>query len=284
MTQDSLWKDSMKSSILVVEDDPVARMALTQTLESAGYSVQDAADGAIAIEMLVRDSFQLVLSDLRMPDVDGLDVLRAAAALQNPPAVVLLTGYSTVETAVAALRLGATDYLLKPVDPSNLLKTIAQGLKKRGDAQRQANALRTLAQGVADLQRQLRDITAPISEVGDHGASVKDGTPQNVIEETDLFLGRFPYEARYQGQPLHLTPIEHALLRCLAEAPEHMATYSEIVRFTHGYEADASEAQAMLKSHVRNLRRKTSAGLIANVRHVGYQLSLNGESTGDSDE
>jgi DNA-binding response OmpR family regulator len=274
----------MKPSILVVEDDPVARMALAQTIESAGYHVSEAPNGETAIAMLSKSPFQVVLSDLRMPDIDGIDVLRAAAALPDAPIVLLLTGYSTVETAVAALRLGAADYLVKPVEPTVLLTTIAQVLKRRGEAVRQASALRTLAQGISDLQRQLRAITDPDLQAPDQ--TLLDNPDMRPRSHTigALVLGRFPSDARYQGSSLHLTPIEHALLHCLADAPNRIATYSEIVRSTHGYETDAVEAQVMLKSHVRNLRRKTSSGLIANVRHIGYQLTAGEDQAGQADD
>jgi DNA-binding response OmpR family regulator len=266
----------MHEAILVVEDDAVARMALTQTVASAGYRVSAAESGEEAIGLLASERFDLVLTDLRLPGANGIDVLRAATTSPAPPAVLLLTGYSTVETAVAALRLGAADYLLKPAQPQALLGAIVTVLRRRAESLRHTHTIRNLAQGISELQRQL----LAISSVETAGSSAPFGEP--AAEQLGeggrafgpLYLGRYPHEARFNGLPLHLTPIEHTLLHCLAEAAGEVVTYTEVVRRTHGYSTGSTEAQAMLKTHVRNLRRKTSPGLIQSIRHTGYRLSL----------
>jgi DNA-binding NtrC family response regulator len=104
----------MSANILLVEDDPAARLALSRMLESVGYQVATAPDGSTAITMLSETSFDVVVSDMRLPDIDGVEVLQVATSLPFPPSVVLLTGYGTLDTAIAALRAGASDYLLKP--------------------------------------------------------------------------------------------------------------------------------------------------------------------------
>lgn len=263
----------MSGSILLVEDDPTASLALSKILEGAGYRVRGASDGATAMALLEQHSFDLVLTDLRLPDTDGLSVMRAAQRQPEPPALVLLTGYSTVDSAIAALRLGAHDYLRKPCQPQALLETVAAAVARHSVQRRQNATLQTLSQTLAQMQQQIRAL-----EPGPRAAEPPEppAAPARAHEQTlavgGLELGRLPHETLYQGRPLHLTPMEHTFLRCLAEARGDVVLCTDIVRRTHGYNADATLAQNLLKSHVRNLRRKIDPDLIVNVRGMGYRL------------
>ncbi len=105
---------------LVVEDDQLGREFVAEALAELAIDVQVAKDGREAIEHLKRDEVDLVLTDLRMPQVDGLGVLRAARELQPTTPVVLMTAYGTLDVAVEVLRQGADDILLKPFDPEQL--------------------------------------------------------------------------------------------------------------------------------------------------------------------
>ncbi|MCU0492144.1 MAG: response regulator transcription factor [Chloroflexaceae bacterium] len=263
----------MNKYILLVEDDPVAQMALGKTLESAGYAVDTAADGETALRRLQQAEYDVVVSDIRLPDRDGLTILRAAMEQQPAPSVLILTGYGTLDTAIEALRGGACDYLLKPCSPQTLLDGVATALRRRTATLQQAQTIRSLAQGVAQLQQQLLSMaSSALPAVEPTPPPSTADMRRDLLVVGQLQIGRFPYEVRYRNQPLHLTPIEHALLRCLAESAGQVVNYTDLVRYTHGYSASESEAQVLLKSHVRNLRRKTGADLIVNVRHAGYRL------------
>jgi DNA-binding NtrC family response regulator len=106
--------------ILVVDDEEIVRESLGGWLEKDGYTVQAAPDGATAIERLKAERWSILIVDLKMPGMDGLQVLEEAKKLQPDLAVVIMTAYATVDTAVAAMKLGAYDYLVKPFDPEEL--------------------------------------------------------------------------------------------------------------------------------------------------------------------
>jgi len=262
----------MTAVILLVEDDVAARLALGKVLEVAGYTVHIVGTGLQAIQAIEQTEFDVVISDMRLPDIDGIEVLQVAKSQPLPPAVLLLTGYGTLDTAIAALRAGAHDYLLKPCSPQVLLTGVEGALQRRTAAVCQADTIRSLAQGVAQLQQHMMAIGITPSEETPAHHTPTSQSPSNLLRIGALHVGRFPHEALYHDQPLHLTPIEHALVRCLAEAAGQVVLYSDIIRRTHGYSASDSEAQMLLKSHVRNIRRKTGADLIVNVRNVGYRL------------
>src|SRR6058998_582632 len=113
--------------VLVVDDDPCVVSSLLSLLEGA-HDATACTSGAEALVALRREPIDLVITDLRMPPPDGVEVLRAARAMAPAPTVVVLTGVNTASAAVEALRLGAFDYLVKPVEPSDLLRTMAQAL------------------------------------------------------------------------------------------------------------------------------------------------------------
>ncbi len=270
-------ENTMEAHILVVEDDATARMLLADVLLGAGYHVTTAHNGEAALNKLEHQAFDVVITDIRMHQVDGIQVLQAAREQTPPPSVLLLTGYGSLETAVDALRAGAHDYLLKPAAPDDLLRHVANALERRNTEIRKTDAVRAIARGLAQLQDQfhsagLNDVVAPIT-VGDHAERVhRADRADRYIEVGHLTIDHFRHTALFAGEALHLTPIEYALLRCLAESQGRVMNYREIVRCSHGHETDDTEAQSLLKAHIRNLRRKIDSRYLVNVRGTGYML------------
>jgi DNA-binding NtrC family response regulator len=121
----------MSERILVVDDEPALRLTLQEALASEDYRVYAAADGAEARKIVESSRLTLVLLDLRLPDVEGLDLLRWILDRRPDLPVVMITAYSTIETAVAAMRAGAADFLPKPFTPAELRETVARALKSR---------------------------------------------------------------------------------------------------------------------------------------------------------
>jgi DNA-binding NtrC family response regulator len=111
--------------ILVADDEAAFRELLADVLEGAGHEVVEARDGAEALAALERGSFDLVLTDQRMPRLGGIELVRRSRALSGAPPVVVLTAYGTIPEAVEAVRLGAADYLTKPLpSPAALLAVV----------------------------------------------------------------------------------------------------------------------------------------------------------------
>jgi DNA-binding NtrC family response regulator len=121
----------IKGTILVAEDEPGVRASVLEVLRDEGYAVTAVPDGSAALAALDGGEFDLVLSDIRMPGADGLEVLRHAREVAPQTLVLLMTAHATVETAIEAIRRGAQDYLLKPVIFDDLLHKIDYLLEHR---------------------------------------------------------------------------------------------------------------------------------------------------------
>ena len=123
--------DANGKRILVVEDDPGLRFTMTDNLEEAGFSVTAADDGAEAIRILESEMFDVVVTDIRLPGKDGLEVLREAKKKSPSPSVIIVTSYGSIESAVAAMKLGAEDYLTKPFSMEEFLLLLKKVLRIR---------------------------------------------------------------------------------------------------------------------------------------------------------
>jgi two-component system response regulator FlrC len=160
-------------NILVVEDDDSLRDALLLTLEAAGHRVRGAAGGAEALEAMEREQFSMVISDLRMAPMDGLQLLAEIHGRQPGLPVMLMTAFGEVDKAVAAMRGGACDFMLKPFEPKALLDQIAR------------YAIPPQAEGVVAEDPRSRDVLLLASRVARTDATVlltgESGTGKEVF-------------------------------------------------------------------------------------------------------
>ncbi len=122
--------ESFTGSILVVDDDADIREVLTDRLESLGYRVLAAQTAKAGLELLERQNPQLVLLDIEMPDMNGIDMLREIRRLEHDIAVVMITAYGTIERAVEAMKEGAYDFIPKPFEPDHVALIVAKALER----------------------------------------------------------------------------------------------------------------------------------------------------------
>jgi two-component system response regulator MprA len=253
--------------ILVVDDEPHVRTSLREILEQEGHQVTTAADGSEALAALSKDVFDLILVDLKMEGMDGLEVMTEARRKVPDVVVIMLTAYGTLDSAIGALRQGAHDYLLKPCSVQEIVASVETGLAKR----QQALHHREL---VADIEHSVRQLRTP-----DAPSSVHPESPAlaRYVRTRDLILDRDKQIVVARGQPLSLTPTEFKLLACLMENPNRTLSFRELAHEVFDYDCSDREARRSLKTHLWRLRKKLRSGAgddscVVNVRGKGYML------------
>lgn len=238
----------MKSNILVVDDEPVARQSLSEILRLEGYAVNSVPNGQAAVEYVRTHPVDLMIVDLRMPGMDGLEVVQVVNQVSPETEVVLLTAFGTTESAIQALRLRVHDYLLKPAPPSQVIASVKKGL-----ARREARMKALSSSSSADAVESALEF------------SLKDGT---YIDLSRRLIQK-------KNDMVHLTPAEGRLLRVLIENPGRVFTHRELVLLVQGYDTSQREAPEILRPLVSRLRHKLEifsalSESIVSVRGTGY--------------
>jgi DNA-binding NtrC family response regulator len=146
-----------KGLVLVVDDEHNARQALVELLTDEGYEAESASDGKRALELITELEPEVVLTDLKMPGLDGIGLLRRGKELAPTTAFVVMTAFGTIDTAVEAIKLGAENYLTKPIDVSALSALVARAMEKA-----------KLSAETAQLRRRLDERLTFDNIVGDH--------------------------------------------------------------------------------------------------------------------
>ncbi len=268
----------MNAKILLVEDDASARQSFAYLLQYANYQVCEAANGETAVERLQNDVFDVVIADIILTGSDGsgslngMDVMHIARQQPYRPEVIIVTGYGSLDTAIHALQEGAIDYLLKPCSGEQLRAAVERALYRSRKYQRMRMAAEALAtvleyDGVRSYSHSKPARQQPFLPISRE-------FPAETLTLGKLIVGTTRREVSFDGKVVHLTSIEYLVLRYLAHYVGRVCTSSDIVRFVHGTDTPDSEARALIKPHIHNLRKKLPASLFMTERGIGYRLLL----------
>lgn len=267
--------------VLVVDDEGANRYSVSKTLQRVGYVVSEAASGEEALELIQKQHFDVILTDIRMPGIDGVELLRQVKEEAPDAIVILMTAYASLGTAVEALRLGAHDYLIKPSSSQDIRQSVSRGVERAHNLKRRRTLLDAIRSDVFELSRTDVESIAPSVERAVEEAPAAEAVAE--LPSTSMQLGPLTvYPGRYQiavgEQDIDLTPTEFDLLLYLAAHRGRVVPCHELVREVRGYSVDEAEAREVIRPHVSNLRRKLKAAeqdadLIVNVRGIGYRLS-----------
>lgn len=222
--------------ILVVDDDPHIREVVRFALEQAHYEVCEAPHGAAALTFLSQNSVDLVVLDVMMPELDGIETCRRLRATSAVP-VLMLSSRDDEFDRVLGLEMGADDYISKPFSPRELVARVKANLRRLA------------------LDRPATDPPAEIR----HGRVCLD--PE-------------AFEARVDGDVVDLTPTEFAVLRTLLARPRKVFTRDELMRLA--YDVHTVVSDRTMDSHVRHIREKFAplgVAPIDTVHGVGYRAS-----------
>ena len=253
--------------ILVVEDEKLLCDGIAEDLELEKYTVEQCYDGAKAYDLLLNEAFDLLILDLNLPGMDGLELLRHIRTEQPELRVLILSARSQLSDKVAGLDLGADDYLTKPFAIEELFARIRVALK-RSEAVRAASGVGGVEAGMAGGADVGAVAMPPVS--GSTQASASPSPATLAVGSVALDPGR--REVTVGGSPIALTAREFDVLALLMEHAETVLTRERVAREALGYEyvGDTNNVDV----HIAHLRAKIedagSARIIQTVRGVGY--------------
>ena len=231
----------MPSTILVAEDQADIRDLIVLNLRQAGYQVQAVADGSAALASQLEAASDLLLLDLMLPGMDGLEVCKALRARGRATPILMLTAKSTELDRVLGLELGADDYLTKPFSMAELLARVKALLRR------------------AELLRAAQTATATAQPVRNGALEIQPSRR----------------EVRVAGKPLDCTALEFDLLLHFAQQPGRVFSRAQLLDAVWGYTHDGYEHT--VTTHINRLRAKLEADpmqpqIILTVRGAGYKM------------
>jgi DNA-binding response OmpR family regulator len=230
----------MPFRVLVVDDEKDTCDLIEAVLAGQGYTVVTTTDGLWVLDLVRRQHFDLVLLDIKLPRVSGLDLLREIRAISPRLNVILITGYASVETAVEGLKGGARDYLIKPFNLDELRMAVAKTLHSTG--------------------------------------VTPQGPQRSTLQHRDLVIDLSARRVWKATAEVHLTRLEFDVLAYLFQAWGRAVSNGELLENVWGYRQPASRSTTV-KSCIRRLRAKleddsSDARYVETVWGVGYRLAL----------
>jgi len=267
---------SMQGHILIIDDEASLRQTMARILQRAGYEVTTAADGKEGLALISEHPFDLVYSDIRMPDMNGLELLKIVHAKFPDLPVVLFTAQPDLNSAVEAVRSGAVDYLLKPLKPQAVIDRTNSILEKNLVERRK----RVIQRQIEALQAELNAL-----EKGNGEENVASG-PKQAPASNDRFvrlgtlsLDLYARRVTMKECDVDIPPTSFDYLLVLVRHSPNVVSFQTLVAEAQGYETDTREAQELTKWHIHHIRQAIEPDsrkpvYVINVRGTGYRLVM----------
>jgi DNA-binding response OmpR family regulator len=267
-------RSQQTGNILVIDDEPNLRYTLVRILRKSGWEVSAASTGREALRLMVSTNYDLIFLDLRLPDMGGLDVLREIRCINPRMPVILLTGHGTLQSAMDSIRLGATDYILKPIDPVILVERTRTILRQQTIERRRQEILdqiKALQEELNSLGIENKENAPPLDTPNQEARFIRHG---------ELLLDLQTRRASYKENVLSIPPATFEYLIVLVRHSPGVVTYQGLVTEAQGYSTNINEARELVKWHVHILRQSIETDPkkpqhLLNVRGEGYRLIIN---------
>jgi DNA-binding response OmpR family regulator len=263
---------TFSAHILVVDDEANLRRTVARVLQRAGFEVSTAGSAQEGLALLSEHQFDLVYMDIRMPDMNGLEALKSIHATFPQLPVILFTGQPDLNSAVSALRHGATDYLQKPLKPEMLIERAKTALAKL-ELERRRQELQTHRGLQTELKFGDRQEVEQNAAVGGTAEPDKRYLKRGSLT-LDLHTRRVSTGSE---QSIFLPPTSFDYLLVLARHAPNIVDYQTLVAEAQGYQASPREAQELVKWHIHHIRQAIEPDprkpiYLINQRGTGYRL------------
>ena len=225
-----------RTSVLVVDNEEAVRAMLQAALAHEEYDVVSAVSAEDALRKLGVLTFEVVITAVRFHGVDGIHLLREIQRRWPDTITIVLTDYPGLESAVAALRAGAHDYLVKPCPPAEIRRSVQEGIAKRRGLARRLELMQALEKQLIDGLRAIRGAAPPVHGVtgelplSPQTGQLKEPRKAHILRAGSFIIDYDQHEALLGDMPLELTPTEFDILCILVERAPAVLSPQEIAR------------------------------------------------------
>ena len=258
--------------LLIVDDDRFVRSMLVQAFSLLGYHTEEASAGEEVLALLKTRLYDVMILDLGLPDLNGVEVMQKACRIQPSLLTIVLTGNASLESAVAAIKLNATDYLYKPVCINDVVMAVVNTLQKREEYREQFAHLVSEALDELHKPNILSNSLPPDSNLP---------STHPIIIVPPLQVDRSKHLVRLTDDPDHIVDLtrgETAVLGSLMLYHDRPLSCQQLARIGWGYELDKEDAGSLIRPYISRLRHKLETSpkkphLILTIRRRGYQFA-----------
>lgn len=259
--------------ILIIDDEPALRQTLGAILKRSGYSPVMVGTGQEGIQKLQEDVFSLLFLDIKLPDGLGVDLLPQIHQIDPELPVIVLTAHATLEAAMQAVRGGARDFLLKPIEPAAILERVSQILAENQEPQRQKEILLQVQGLLAELKSAPHSVSQPELDTpgisnANEGRFVSCGSIQADLHTRHLSVDE-------EAISLPSSSFDY-LVTLMRHSPGTVA-FEDLVKESQGYICSRVEARDITRWHIHKIRKAIESDTkdpqhLITVRDIGYRL------------
>jgi DNA-binding response OmpR family regulator len=264
---------STSHSILIIDDEPNLRRSLGLILQRAGYTVTTAANAAEALHLLRAGAYDLAFLDIKLPDQNGIQLLPELRALYPNMPILILTAHATLDSAIRAVKLGARDYLLKPIDPESILSRVEELIKEEKPKRR-----REITDQMQNLLSELKSMDGKEPHPAAGPTSIVELDPTRYLKCGSMTLDRHTNTVQLTNAIISLPPSTFDYLVTLVRHSPDPVTYEKLVSESQGYQhLSRAEAREIARWQMHEIRKSLEPDqrhpkLVITVRGVGYRL------------
>jgi DNA-binding response OmpR family regulator len=264
-----------QNTILIVDDENRLRQSLSFILQKENYRVETVANAEEALDCLQLHEYDLMFLDLNLPGMSGIDLLVEIHRQVPHMPVLILTAHAALESAIQAVRLGARDYLIKPVEPVVILTRVAEILAESEQPARKKEIVGQIQGLLAELQKIEGEDATPTSAL----AALPPANPARFLKRGNFDLDLHARHAALNGRYIPLTGIYFDYLGTLVRHAPRPVAYNTLVKESQGYEVTIAEARDLARWRIHELRKVIEADpkqprYILTVRGTGYRLAI----------
>lgn len=265
----------MQDRILIVDDEDHLRRSLSLILQKENYRVTTASNAEEALERLRSQEYDLMFLDLNLPGMSGIDLLVDVNKRVPHMPVLILTAHAALDSAIQAVRFGARDYLIKPLEPVMILTRVREILAERQQPARKREIVDQLQSLLTELQQMDGEPMSPASAL----AAVSSDNPARFLKKGAFELDLHARHATLNGRYIPVTGVYFDYLATLLRYAPKAVAYVMLVKETQGYDVATAEARDLARWRIHELRKLIESDpeqphYILTVRGMGYRLDI----------